>query len=77
MQEAERIGELHAVMIIPRLLEDLEHTLPVANYWMDEPEPLPVLLSNKVKHKEKEFISLPQADTKPDAFKRIMEIEEL
>ncbi len=77
MQEAERIGELHAVMIIPRLLEDLEHTLPVASYWMDEPEPLPVLLSNKVKHKEKEFISLPQADTKPMPLKRIMEIEEL
>jgi carbon dioxide concentrating mechanism protein CcmO len=77
MQEAERIGELHAVMIIPRLLEDLEHTLPVANYWMDEPEPLPVLLSNKVKQKEKELIQLPQADSKPMPLKRIMEIEEL
>jgi carbon dioxide concentrating mechanism protein CcmO len=77
MQEAERIGELHAVMIVPRLLEDLEHTLPVSSYWVDEVEPMPVLLPNKVKEKEKEFISLPQADTKPMPLKRIMEIEEL
>ncbi|MGL5942108.1 MAG: carbon dioxide-concentrating mechanism protein [Waterburya sp.] len=80
MQAAERIGELHAVMIIPRLLEDLEHTLPVANYWMeDEQEPLPVLLPKEVKEKEKELIELPQADNKPMSvpMKRTMEIEEL
>ncbi len=79
MQEAERIGELHAVMIIPRLLEDLEHTLPVASYWRDEQEPLPVLLPKEVRQKEKELIELPQADTKPmqAPLKRQMEIEEL
>lgn len=76
MHEAERIGELHSVMVIPRLLEDLEHTLPVASYWLDEVEPLPVLLPNKVK--EKQPIELPQADTKPVPLKkRQMEIEEL
>jgi carbon dioxide concentrating mechanism protein CcmO len=77
MHEAERIGELHAVMIIPRLLEDLEHTLPIASYWIDEPEPLPVLLPNTVKEKEKEFVQLPQADTKPMPLKRVVEVEEL
>jgi carbon dioxide concentrating mechanism protein CcmO len=79
MQEAERIGELHAVMVIPRLLEDLEHTLPVASYWMDEPEPLPILLNNQVQQKEKQLLELPQADTKPMPLKikRIVEIEEL
>ena len=79
MHEAERIGELHAAMVIPRLLEDLEHTLPVASYWLDEVEPLPVLLPNKVKEKEKELIELPQAEPKPISIplKRIMEIEEL
>lgn len=79
MQEAERIGELHSMMIIPRLLEDLEHTLPVASYWMDEVEPLPVLLPNKVKQKEKELIELPQAESKPVSIplKKVMEIEEL
>jgi carbon dioxide concentrating mechanism protein CcmO len=79
MHEAERIGELHAVMVIPRLLEDLEHTLPVATYWMDEQEPLPVLLSNKVKEKEKQFVELPQAESKPMSvpLRKIVEIEEL
>lgn len=81
MQEAERIGELHAAMVIPRLLEDLEHTLPVSSYWMDEPEPLPVLLPNKVKEKEKQLLELPQATTQPmplqKSLKKSMEIEEL
>lgn len=45
MYEAERIGELSAVMVIPRPLEDLEHTLPVASYWLEKPEPLPKLQS--------------------------------
>ena len=84
MQEAERIGELHAVMVIPRLLEDLEHTLPVANYWMEEEQdPLPVLLPKEVKQKEKELIELPQAEPQPMQkpmqipLKKQMEIEEL
>ncbi|MBR8830443.1 MAG: hypothetical protein N5P05_000086 [Chroococcopsis gigantea SAG 12.99] len=62
MQEAERIGELHAVMIIPRLLEDLEHTLPVASYWIDEAEPLPMLLPNKVREKQRELVGLPELE---------------
>lgn len=62
MQEAERIGELHAVMIIPRLLEDLEHTLPVATYWLDENEPLPMLLPNQVREKQRHLIALPELE---------------
>ena len=77
MQEAERIGEFNSLMVIPRLLEDLEHTLPVASYWMDKQEPLPVLLPNKVKEKEKEPILLPQKQKQPIPLKRIVEIEEL
>ncbi|BFM41159.1 carbon dioxide-concentrating mechanism protein [Synechocystis sp. LKSZ1] len=65
MQEAERIGELHAVMIIPRLLEDLEHTLPVARYWLDENEPLPMLLPNAVTDKQRELIALPELEKAP------------
>jgi len=83
MQEAERIGELHAVMVIPRLLEDLEHTLPVASYWVDEQDPLPVLLPKEVKQKEKELVELPQAEPQPmkmplkRELRKQMEIEEL
>ncbi|WP_157094764.1 BMC domain-containing protein [Picosynechococcus sp. PCC 7003] len=58
MHEAERIGELHAVMIIPRLLEDLEHTLPVAEYWLDKAEPMPDL----VKEKAPQRIALPELE---------------
>ena len=82
MQEAERIGELHAVMVIPRLLEDLEHTLPVASYWMEEEkQPLPVLLPKQVKQKEKEkeLLELPEAEPQPMQIplRKQMEIEEL
>ncbi len=62
MHEAERIGELHAVMVIPRLLEDLEHTLPVASCWIEQPEPLPVLLPTVVKEREMEVVELPQPE---------------
>lgn len=65
MQEAERIGELHAVMVIPRLLEDLEHTLPVASCWLDQPEPLPILMPTTVREKQKELVALPELDKVP------------
>ena len=59
MQEAERVGELHAVMVIPRLLEDLEHTLPVANYWLED-EPLSLPEKQKETVEERQPLSLPQ-----------------
>jgi carbon dioxide concentrating mechanism protein CcmO len=65
MAEAERIGELHAVMIIPRLLEELEHTLPVASCWLEKPEPLPILMPKTVKQREKEVIALPELKKQP------------
>lgn len=79
MQEAERIGEFHSLMVIPRLLEDLENVLPVASHWMDEVEPLPVLLPTTVKEKEKELIPLPESVEKAPLVipKRIREIEEM
>lgn len=36
MNEAERIGELTAVMVIPRPLDELEESLPVASCWLEE-----------------------------------------
>jgi carbon dioxide concentrating mechanism protein CcmO len=77
MQEAERIGELNAVMIIPRLLEDLENVLPLASYWLDEPEPLPILLPNKVEEKEKELVELPLLEEVPFTIEEVKELEDL
>jgi carbon dioxide concentrating mechanism protein CcmO len=52
MHEAERIGELHAVMVIPRPLDDLEETLPVASCWIEKPVPISIPLDIKEAHKE-------------------------
>ena len=71
MFEAERIGELNAVMVIPRPLEDLEHTLPVASCWIEEvekPEPLPVLLPKAIQQEvEKVPLKLPEVEKVPIA----------
>lgn len=57
MYEAERIGELNAVMVIPRPLDDLEQTLPVASCWIEKPQP--VMLPVTVRETEKELLQLP------------------
>ncbi|MEM1367989.1 MAG: carbon dioxide-concentrating mechanism protein [Cyanobacteria bacterium P01_H01_bin.15] len=70
IQEAERIGELSAVMVIPRLLEDLEHTLPVASYWLeDEREPLPVLMPQEVR--KRELVELPDLQKTPIKIRKL------
>lgn len=58
MLEAERIGELHAVMLVPRPLDDLDQTLPLASCWIEEMQPLRIPLS--VKETEKETVGLPE-----------------
>lgn len=58
MVEAERIGELHAVMLVPRPLEDLDQTLPLASCWIEEMQPLKIPLT--VKETEKQTIALPE-----------------
>ncbi len=45
MYEAERIGELHAVAVIPRPLDELEQALPVASCFVAQPVTLPVAIS--------------------------------
>jgi carbon dioxide concentrating mechanism protein CcmO len=58
MVEAERIGELHAVMLVPRPLEDLDQTLPLASCWIEELQPLKIPIA--VKETEKQLIALPE-----------------
>nr|WP_228035083.1 BMC domain-containing protein [Oculatella sp. LEGE 06141] len=52
MHEAERIGELHAVMVIPRPLDDLEQSLPSASCWIEKPQPLALPIDLKEPQKE-------------------------
>lgn len=58
MVEAERIGELHAVMLVPRPLDDLDQTLPLASCWIEEMQPLKIPLA--VKETEKQTVALPE-----------------
>lgn len=56
MHEADRIGELHAVMVIPRPLDDLEESLPTASCWIEQPIALPV----EIKQTQKELAAQEQ-----------------
>ncbi|NEQ95902.1 MAG: BMC domain-containing protein [Cyanothece sp. SIO2G6] len=58
MREAERIGELHSVMIIPRPLEDLEETLPIASCWLETPQPTATPLD--LQRKQSDRTALPE-----------------
>ena len=50
MEAASRIGELHAIMVIPRPLEDLVHTLPQTASPLQELQPLrlPLTMNQRV-----------------------------
>lgn len=78
MQEADRIGELNAVMVIPRPLDDLEATLPTASCWLEE-RPEPLRLPLKVKQEVEEWLELPApASAEPLSLQaKTEELEEL
>lgn len=59
MFEAERIGELNAVMVIPRPLDEMELTLPLASCWIEEREPLNLPVNIKEQVAEIEVLRLP------------------
>ena len=65
MFEAERIGEFNTVMVIPRPLDDLEQTLPLASCWIEQPQPLQLPVSIKEKEKEAELLQLPDLASLP------------
>jgi len=72
MAEAQRIGELVAVTVITRPLEDLEQALPLASYFIEEEEtPEPLRLPVEVKETEKELVELPDLDKLPAPTKEI------
>jgi carbon dioxide concentrating mechanism protein CcmO len=59
MYEAERIGELNAVMVIPRPLDELEQTLPLASCWIEERQPLKLPVNIQEQVAEIEVLQLP------------------
>jgi len=61
MREAERIGEFNSLMVIPRLLDDLEQILPVATCWVEE-KPEPLMVPVNVKETEKQLVELELPD---------------
>ncbi|NEP52447.1 MAG: BMC domain-containing protein [Moorea sp. SIO3C2] len=64
MAEAQRIGELTAVTVIPRPLEDLEKSLPIASCLIEE-QPQPLRIPVNVKEAEKELVELPDLRNLP------------
>jgi carbon dioxide concentrating mechanism protein CcmO len=44
------------------LIQQRQHTLPVASYWLETPEPLPMLLPNTVREKQRELVALPELE---------------
>lgn len=66
MQEAERIGELHSVMVVPRILEDLEYTLPVAEYWLEKELSQPLSLPTEARQEHRRPpLALPELEKVP------------
>lgn len=61
MYEAERIGEFHTLMIIPRPLDDLEETLPTSEYWIETPVPVNIPMM-ALKEEERELVQLPNLE---------------
>lgn len=65
MHEAERIGELNAVMVIPRPLDDLEASLPHTELELETAEPLRMPLQLEKSEAEKETIPLEASQAEP------------
>ncbi|XFA72857.1 BMC domain-containing protein [Thermosynechococcaceae cyanobacterium Okahandja] len=63
MAEADRIGELHAVMLVPRPLEDLDQSLPLAPALQKELRPLQLPLNLKQKETEPLVLQAAPQDT--------------
>ena len=61
MHEAERIGEFHTLMIIPRPLDDLEDTLPTSDYWIETPIPVNIPMA-ALQQQEQELVQLPNLE---------------
>ncbi len=64
MAAADRIGELHAVMLVPRPLDELDQTLPLASCLLEQLQPIRIPLNLKQKVAEPVLIQ-PAVATEP------------
>lgn len=64
MYEAERIGDFHSLMVVPRPLDDMEDILPVAACWVEQPQP--VRLPLDLKEREKVRTPLVLSELQPE-----------
>lgn len=67
-------GEFISVAVIPRPLEDLERTLPLAASCLIEEQPQPLMLPVEIKETEKELVELPELK---ETEKELVELVEL
>lgn len=82
MAEADRVGELHAVMVIPRPLEDLERTMPIAACWIEELQPVRMPINITVEETVRELqplqpLELPQPQEIPVFNEEVFEPQKL
>ncbi|KKJ01653.1 carbon dioxide-concentrating mechanism protein CcmK [Prochlorothrix hollandica] len=70
MYEAERIGELHAIMVIPRPLEDLMRTLPRPHQALEIDRLQPLQLPKRTPVQERELVEIPQLQKLPAAMQQ-------
>lgn len=77
MHEAERIGELHAVMVIPRPLDDLVESLPAMEQEQEQDQPLRMPLNLETKQEKVEaepiLIEAAEAEAEPIALELAVE----
>lgn len=74
IHEAERIGELHAVMVVPRPLDDLEQILPRVEMDVQE-EPLRIPLNLDDKQKETVQLQATEAEVMAEAAVPLPDLE--
>lgn len=66
MQEAERIGDMHAIMVIARPLDDLMKVMPKPKHWVSETEePQALELPEPETVREQQPVALPELERVP------------
>ncbi|MEM8602871.1 MAG: BMC domain-containing protein [Cyanobacteria bacterium P01_H01_bin.121] len=71
MYEAEKIGSLHAIMVIPRPLDDLMRTLPKPEQEQEIETLQPLRLPQRLSIPERELVELPELQQLPAPLEQV------